>query len=125
MKKLHDHVLPTLTLFGSLSTLLFCALPALLVSLGAGAAVIGLVSTVPQLIWLSEHKIGLFIAAGMLLAVSGISRYMTRNAPCPIDPKEARACKKLRRISLRVLYFSLAAYVVGFFFAFVAQYFIG
>jgi len=124
MKKLHEGVLPTLTLFGSLSTLLCCALPALLVSLGAGAAVVGLVSTFPQLIWLSEHKVGLFIFAGIMLLVSGVSRYMTRNAPCPIDAREAIACKKLRRISFSLFLFSLAAYTVGFFFAFVAQYFV-
>ncbi len=124
MRKLHDHVLPTLTLFGSLGTLLCCALPALLVSLGAGAAVIGLVSTFPQLIWLSEHKVGLFIFAGAMLLASGVSRYMTRNAPCPIDPKEAQACKRLRRISSGIFYFSLMVYTVGFFFAFLAKYLI-
>ena len=124
MKKWHSGILPTLTLFGSISTLLCCALPALLVSLGAGAAVVGLVSTFPQLIWLSEHKVGLFIVSSALLLVSGIGRYMTRNAPCPIDPQEALACKKLRRVSLVIFYFSLAVYAVGFFFAFVARYFL-
>ncbi len=124
MRKLHDHVLPTLMLFGSLGTLLCCALPALLVSLGAGAAVIGLVSTFPQLIWLSEHKVRLFIFAGAMLLASGVSRYMTRNAPCPIDPKEAQACKRLRRISSGIFYFSLMVYTVGFFFAFLAKYLI-
>ena len=124
MMKIHKSILPTLTLFGSFSTLICCALPALLVSLGAGAAVIGLVSTFPQLIWLSEHKIGLFIFAGLMLAISGISRYMTRHASCPVDPVEAKACEKLRRISLGVFYFSLTVYTVGFFFAFIARYFL-
>lgn len=124
MKKLHDHVIPTLTLFGSLSTLICCALPALLVTLGAGAALAGLVGTFPQLIWLSEHKVGLFIFAGVMLLVSGLSRHMTRNASCPLDPKEAQACKRLRYISGSVFYFSLAVYVIGFFFAFLAQYLI-
>ncbi len=124
MRKFHDSVLPALTLFGSLSTLICCALPALLVSLGAGAAVIGLVSTFPQLIWLSEHKIGLFTFAGIMLLASGISRYTTRNAPCPIDPKETMSCKTLRRISFGIFVFSLVIYGTGFFFAFIAQYFI-
>ncbi len=114
-------VVHTFALFGSFSTLLCCALPALFVSLGAGAALIGLVSAVPQLIWLSEHKVGLFIFAGVMLTISGISRYLTRNAPCPIDAKEARACKRLRRIGLGVFCFSLLMYAVGFYFAFVAQ----
>lgn len=119
---LHRKILPTLTLFGSLSTLICCALPALLVSLGAGAAMIGLVSTFPQLIWLSQHKIGLFIVAGLLLLVSGISRYMSRNMPCPIDAEEAKACMRMRRISSGLFIFSVLIYATGFFFAFIVQY---
>lgn len=119
---LHKNIIPALTLFGSFSTLICCALPALLVSVGAGAAIAGLVSTFPQLIWLSEHKVALFAFAGAMLLISGISRYMTRNAPCPIDPLEAQACARMRRVSLRVFYLSLLIYVTGFFFAFIAQY---
>lgn len=117
-------VLPTLTLFGSFSTLLCCALPALLVSIGAGAAMISIVSAVPQLIWLSEHKVPLFIFAGIMLGLSGIARYLTRNAPCPVDPIQARACTRMRRISLAIFLFSVGMYVTGFFFAFIAYRFI-
>src|SRR5579863_7325195 len=98
--KLKNNILSHLTLLASFSTLLCCALPALFVSLGAGAALIGLVSAVPQLIWLSAHKIPLFVFAGVMLAVSGTARYASRNAPCPADPRAARACRRLRRISL-------------------------
>jgi len=118
----HKGILHTVTLFGSFSTLFCCALPALFVSLGAGAALIGLVSAVPQLVWLSEHKHGLFIFAGAMLIVSGMSRYASRNAPCPADPAKAKSCERLRRISLGVFCFSLATYLIGFYFAFIAQY---
>lgn len=111
----------TVALFGSLSTLFCCALPALLVSIGAGAAVIGLVSTFPQLIWLSEHKVGLFIFAGIMLTISGVMRYLTRNAPCPANPAKAKACMRMRRFSLGIFLFSLVMYSVGFYFAFIAQ----
>lgn len=114
-------IFPTLSLFSSLSTLLCCALPALFVSLGAGAALVGLVSAVPQLIWLSEHKIPLFIFAGIMLTISAISHYVSRNAPCPLDPLQAKSCMRLRRISSVILYFSLTIYVIGFFFAFIAS----
>lgn len=117
---LHKTVFPMLALFGSFSTLLCCALPTLFVSLGAGAALIGLVSTVPQLVWLSEHKHGLFIFAGVMLAVSGISRYMGRNAPCPADPAQAKSCQRLRRIGFWVWCFSSGMYLIGFYFAFIA-----
>ena len=85
-----------------------------------GAAVIGLVSTFPQLIWLSEHKVGLFIFAGIMLTISGITRYLTRNAPCPADPVKAKACTRMRRFSLGIFLFSLGMYLVGFYFAFIA-----
>jgi hypothetical protein len=45
-----------LTIIRSLSTLLCCALPALLLALGAGAVVASAVAAVPQLVWRSEHK---------------------------------------------------------------------
>jgi len=114
-------VISSLALFGSFGTLFCCALPALLVSIGAGAAVIGLVSTFPQLVWLSEHKVGLFIFAGIMLTLSGIMRYLTRNAPCPADPAKAKTCARMRRISFGVFVFSLGMYAIGFYFAFIAQ----
>ena len=119
-KRAASGIVSTLALFGSFGTLFCCALPALLVSIGAGAAVIGLVSTFPQLIWLSEHKAGLFIFAGIMLTVSGIMRYLTRNAPCPADPVKANSCLRLRRWSLGIFLFSLAMYSIGFYFAFIA-----
>jgi hypothetical protein len=115
----------TITLLTSFSTLFCCALPALFVTLGAGAVLAGVVSTVPQLVWLSEHKVALFIFAGLMLAVSGAMRYASRNAPCPIDPEQARACTRLRKISLGIYIASLAIYATGFFFAFIAPYLIG
>lgn len=114
-------IAPTLALFGSFSTLLCCALPALLVSLGAGAAMIGLVGAVPQLVWISEHKVGLFAFAGTMLTLSAITRFASRNAPCPADPTKAAACRRLRRLSLGVFLASLAMYATGFYFAFVAH----
>ena len=114
----------TLALFGSLSTLFCCALPALFVALGAGALLAGLVSKVPQLIWLSEHKVALFIFVGTMLIFAGISRWSSHNAPCPTDPAKAKSCQRLRRISMGIFFFSLTMYVIGFFFAFLAQYLI-
>lgn len=120
-KRAASGVISSLALFGSFGTLFCCALPALLVSIGAGAAVIGLVSMFPQLIWLSEHKVGLFIFAGIMLTLSAIMRYLTRNAPCPADPAKAKACARMRRISFGVFVFSLGMYAIGFYFAFIAQ----
>lgn len=111
---------PTLSLFASLSTLLCCALPALLVTLGAGAAMAGLVTAVPGIVWLSAHKNVLFAAAGVLLLGSAFLKWRFRNAPCPADPAAARACTRLRRAGNVVLVASGAVYVIGGFFAYFA-----
>jgi len=96
------------------------ALPALLVTLGAGAALSSLVSAVPQLVWLSEHKIGIFLGAAVMLALSGFMQWRARSLPCPADPVLAAACTRTRVVSYRVYLLSLAIYLVGGFFAFIA-----
>lgn len=116
---LRNIILEILTILSSFSTLLCCALPALLVSVGAGATLASLITAVPQLVWVSEHKIPLFAFAGLMLVLSGISTYRNRNAPCPADPAQAKSCLRLRRLSARIFYLSSIVYVIGFFFAFV------
>ena len=107
------------SLFASSSTLLCCALPALLVALGAGAALSTVVAAVPQLVWLSENKAALFTGAGLMLVASGTLQCRNRNAPCPLDPALARSCHTTRRLSARVFGVSVALYAVGGWFAFV------
>ncbi len=108
-----------LSLFASSSTLICCALPALLVALGAGATLSGLVGAFPQIVWLSEHKFSLFIFAGLMLAASGALQWKHRNAPCPLDSRLRDACLRTRKVSLRLYWISLSVYLVGGFFAFV------
>ena len=106
-------------LLASSATLVCCVLPAVLVSLGAGAAVAALVTAMPQLVWLSEHKAFVFGTASLLLAASGVMLWHARRLPCPLDPDLARSCDRLRRIS-HVLYgVALAAFLLGASFAFV------
>jgi hypothetical protein len=107
------------TLLASSSTLICCVLPAVMVSLGAGATLAGLVTAVPQLVWLSEHKAWVFMGAGALLAGSGVLLWHARSLPCPVDPAAARSCTRLRRISAILYGVSLLAYVAGATFAFV------
>ena len=109
-----------LSLFTSFSTLICCALPALLVAVGAGAALAGLVSNVPQLVWISEHKGLVFGVAGAMLLLAGGMQWRARNAPCPADPQLAETCRRTRRNSLRVYLLSLAIFAIGAWFAFAA-----
>lgn len=121
MTYLRTIFIESVALLGSLGTLLCCALPALLVSIGAGAVMASLVTTVPQVVWLSEHKIALFMFAGIMLVISGGTTYLNRRAPCPIDPRQARSCRRVRRFAASVFMTSLALYAIGFYFAFVAS----
>lgn len=103
----------------STSTLLCCALPALLVAVGAGAALAGLVSAVPQLVWLSAHKTAVFVGAGLALTLAGWMQWRARRLPCPADARLAAACARLRRISLGLYAGAVAIYITGALFAFV------
>lgn len=113
---------PTLSLFASTGTLVCCALPALLVSLGMGAVMAGLASNFPALIWLSKNKLIVFGVAAILITLSGLMMWKARNLPCPADPEQAKACTRLRVISWWIWGFSTLAFSTGFFFAFIAPY---
>lgn len=109
-----------LSLFTSTGTLICCALPALLVSLGAGAVMAGLIEAVPQITWLGRNKELVFGIAGVMLAVSGLWQWHARNLPCPADRAKAAACARARKISWIVWGLSVAFLAIGAFFAFFA-----
>ena len=108
-----------LSLLASSGTLVCCALPALLVMLGAGAALSGLVAAVPQIVWLSEHKGWVFGTAGVLMLAGGVLQWRNRTAPCPLDPQRRAACLRTRRWSLAVYGISLLLLATGAAFAYV------
>jgi hypothetical protein len=103
----------TAALLASSATLVCCVLPAVMVSLGAGAVLVGLVSAVPQLVWLSERKGLVFGVAGVLLLASGAMLHRAARLPCPTDAVAAAACTRLRRISATLFWFAVAGYVGG------------
>lgn len=110
---------PSLSLFTSFSTLICCALPALLVSLGMGASLASFVSAFPWIVSISQFKIQTFVLAGVLFIISVYLFWKGRNAPCPSDPIQAKICSKLRSINLVMLLISLVIYLIGIFFAFI------
>lgn len=119
-EKLKQVFLPTLSLFTSAGTLVCCALPALLVTIGAGATLAGLVSAAPWLVALTKYKAWTFGISGLMLIIAGIMQWRARFAPCPIDPAQAQACTRLRKVSVWIYSVSVFVYTVGFFFAFIA-----
>ena len=110
---------PTVALVTSLSTLVCCTLPAVLITLGMGAALSSLTSNVPQLIWLSEHKPLVFGGSLILLSLAWCVRYLIRNMPCPADPALAKSCARWRKLGGWVLYLGFAVWIIGAFSAFV------
>ncbi|MBL4711269.1 MAG: hypothetical protein JKX75_02000 [Gammaproteobacteria bacterium] len=108
-----------LTLFASTSTLVCCALPIILVTLGMGAAVASLTSAFPFLIFLSLHKTWVFALSGFMLFVSGWFIYRPIKS-CPTDPELARFCENLKRWNKSIFWVSVAIWGIGFFAAFVA-----
>ena len=107
------------SLFASSITLVCCAIPALLVALGAGAALSSLVSIFPQVVWLSEHKDPLFGFAGLMMIGSGALQWRNRSAPCPVDPALRDACLKMRKTASTVYAASVVLYFIGGWFAFI------
>lgn len=123
-KKVRTSFWPSLmSLLLSTSTLLCCALPALLVTLGLGATLAGIISTVPWITALSKYKDWIFTATGIVLITSGFIIYSARKSPCPVDKKKARACQLTRRISAGLYVLSVMLYCTGLFFAYFATVF--
>ncbi len=60
-----------LTLFASGGTLICCALPIILVTLGLGATVAAFTSSFPLLVTIAQHKAWVFTGSGALLLLSG------------------------------------------------------
>ncbi len=107
------------TLFTSTGTLICCALPIILVTLGMGASVAAMTSNFPFLITLSQHKEWVFALSGLMLALSLWLTYRPGQS-CPTDPEQARLCQLSKRWNKRVLWTSIIIWGIGFFAAFLA-----
>lgn len=107
------------TLFTSTGTLICCALPIILVTLGMGATVVAMTSAFPFLIVLSQHKIWVFAFSGIMLLVSGWMMFRLARA-CPVDPELARACQRANIWNRRIYWTSVVIWGLGFFAAYVA-----
>lgn len=105
-----------LTLFITSGTLLCCALPILLVSLGFGAVVASLNYNIPGLVFLAEHKFWtLSLSASLLLFLAWV--IWRPNQACPTDLDLAIHCQKAKRWNQRIFWLSVGIWVVGFFFS--------
>ena len=108
-----------LTLFATTATLVCCALPITLVTLGMGSAVAALTSSFPVLIALSAHKAWIFTLSGVLLILSGWFLYRPGRS-CPGDPELGALCARSQRWNRHIYWTSVAVWGIGFFAAYLA-----
>ncbi len=102
------------TLFITSGTLLCCALPILLVSLGFGAIVASLNYNIPGLVFLAEHKYWtLTLSALLLLFLAWV--IWRPNQSCPTDPELAARCETAKRWNQRIFWLSTTIWGFGFF----------
>ncbi len=107
-------------LFTSVTTLVCCALPALMVLLGFGlTSVLAFFTAIPGWENIGVYTIWLFVVTGVFLALGFYFAY-SRRAPasgevCEIPAGGGEsACSTATRWNRRILWFSLFLYVVAF-----------
>ena len=124
-----------LSLFASSSTLICCALPILLTTLGLGSALFSLVEGLPFLSTLTANKNHLFVLVLVLLGLNywwvfhpnrrlRLFGFGQKNAPAsgcevsPDDPKRLSPCDAGNHFARRMFKISLVIYCIGLFFAY-------
>ncbi len=117
--RLKESSVTWLTLFTTTGTLVCCAIPIMLVTLGFGATVVAMTSVFPFLIVLSKYKLWVFAFSGLMLAFSSwFMRWTGRS--CPADPQLAALCERTRKWNRRIYWSSVGLWGIGFFAAYLA-----
>jgi hypothetical protein len=106
-----------LGLFGSLGTLLCCAIPSMLVLLGFGATLASFLGNFPELIWLSENKGMVFTLSFLMLGLSYLGQKFSETQACPIDKRED--CERAKNWSKPIFWVSVLINGIGVFYAFI------
>ena len=108
-----------LVLFTSSATLICCALPILLVTLGLGAVSASLFSTLPFLVVLAQQKLFIFIGSGILI-IGGAWALFRPNRVCPTDSELAKICDQAHQFNKRIWWLSMMLWLIGFTAAYLA-----
>ncbi|GER08423.1 hypothetical protein GCM10007972_26660 [Iodidimonas muriae] len=106
-----------LILLSSTTTLVCCVIPIVLVSLGLGATVASLYSTVPFLSSLGLHKEWTFALTALVLLAAAWALFRPGRA-CPADPDLAKACQSADKWNRRLFFGSVALWGISFFTAY-------
>ena len=118
MIKIKESLLPFFGLFTSISTILCCALPIILVTLGMGAVFASLTASFPFITWLAEKSIYLFTIATILLLIGGYFIFI-KPQNCPADKKLAKMCDKTKTFNKIIWWISVIILAISFFFKYI------
>ncbi len=108
-------------LFTTSGTLICCAIPITLVSIGLGAVVASMASAAPWIVTLSLYKGWMFTISGALIALSAWAVYRPGRS-CPADRELAAACARADVWNRRFIRVSAGLWGIGFFSAFALPY---
>ena len=111
IKKQESSKLGLLTLLASTSTLICCALPALFVTLGAGATFASMVNFFPQLIIISHYQVYISVITLIILIIAGLLIEKSKYDPCPVDPNLRDICLRTRKKTSYVYYISVCIFI--------------
>ena len=95
-----------------LGTLVCCALPITLVTLGAGSVVASMISTAPWLVVLSRNKEWVFLLAGFMLATDYWILYRSTSVAC-LPGGVCHIAHPFGRWMRRVFWGSVGLYALG------------
>lgn len=104
------------TLFVSCGTLLCCAFPILLVSMGFGAVVASLNYNIPGLMLFAEHPVWTLSLSALLLTFLAWVIWRP-NQTCPTAPELAATCQAAKIWNQRIFWASTVTWGIGFFFS--------
>lgn len=108
-----------LVLFASVPTLLCCALPILLVSLGMGSLVASIYGEyLPFLRWFGLHEQITFGTTAAILLVAAWTLFRPGRS-CPVDCELAARCQQARKWNLGFFWGAIVIWSVGAFSAFI------
>ncbi|MEN8108712.1 MAG: hypothetical protein ABFS22_11990 [Pseudomonadota bacterium] len=102
-----------LAFLASTGTLICCALPILLVTLGFGSVVAALTSRYPLLVTLSDYEGWMFGLSAGLLALTAWFIW-GRQTRCPADPVLAARCQRARSRNQWILSGAVIIWSIGF-----------
>ena len=106
-----------LALFTSTGTLICCALPALVVAIAGGSAMVSLLSTFPWLATLSAYSGWIFIIAGFMILFSGILILRPKGkVACTITG--GNGCETAGRFQKTMFWIAVVFYGAGLFAAY-------